>query len=219
MNRRELLETLKKIILDIYLNDEELYKIPEEYSDIVFSRKEHKIMLPQEVLDKIDFSNVSFAGINVSHMDFSNLHNVYINPQEVYKKSLVRCNFKNVTFTKEFFGCDTSFSDFTGSKNAIINPQYMYDQFSLFYSKVNSVKFTGSFDDILVSGIDFTGSIGACINPDTVLDHEFKDTVLTDVKLLEKFSDDCSLSGCYYVLDDKKHYVKDEKHLKKMILR
>ena len=86
--------------------------------------------LPRHILEKIDFSNVSFDCFVIHKcsygigrgFDFTGLYGVKINPQTIYEKDLRIGIYNGVEFTGPFDDTLMSYSNFEGSKNAFIDP-------------------------------------------------------------------------------------------------
>jgi len=181
VRRRAIFEVLK------YMNDLEtpvLFSLPKEELNKLFFEKVYGLNKEiyyvfaetlMEVKDKIDFSNVSFDGINIKNMDFTNMYGVKINPQTIYEKNLYKTILNGVEFVSAnkavadlFDGVDVRCANFTGSKGARINPQTIKEK-SLFGSVLCDVDFTGfSFEDVHVGDSNFTGSKGAKIDPNHI---------------------------------------------------
>lgn len=124
------------------------------------------------ILEKIDFSNISFDGYNAHAKDFSNLTGVKINPQKSYNKDLSNSCFTNVQFIGNFDGVKISGSIFENSKGAIIDPQTIPDK-DLSFANYKDAIFKGSFTGVKVVGSNFTGSKGAVIDPQEVYEKNF----------------------------------------------
>ena len=124
---------------------------------ILFDAKTHRFAISPYLLTKLDFSNVSFKGVIIEDIDFTNLKNVYINPQELYSKSVSGSILSGVTFTGTFDDMVIMESDFTCSHNAFINPLTIKLQ-TLYRCKLSDVTFTESLDKVNFPESDFTGS-------------------------------------------------------------
>lgn len=139
-------------------------------------------------VDKIDFSNVSFDGVNLQRCKLERLKNVKIDPQIVYNKDLSYQSYCGVEFIGNFDNAIVSNANFTGSVGAVINPQTIKDK-KLSHSILKDVTFNGSFDGVNIIKSDFTGSKGAIIKGsgsdftytklcDTLILGEIKNSVL-----------------------------------------
>ena len=157
--RKILLEQLRNCKSEavlLYINE-----IPVE--KIVFEKRYDgslrfcKELLP--VLEKINFSNVSFDNFYCSYVDFSKYKGIKINPQTVYKKCLSFSTLKGVTIVGSFDGVYIIGSNFKGTKGIKINPQTVYKK-NLSFSTLEGVEFIGPFDNTHIDGADFTGSKG-----------------------------------------------------------
>lgn len=135
-----------------------------------------KFALPENILQKIDFSNVPFDNFDARHIDFSNYSGVKLNPQTVFNKDLSNCTFKGVEFTGPFDGCKITGSDFSGSSGAKIDPLTLkpgkdlygfngnsLDYYHLIVFEINSKIFKQCFhvidcSDCIFSDVIFTNS-------------------------------------------------------------
>jgi len=166
------------------------------------------------VLEKIDFSNISFDGIEIEHCCcFRGLKGVKINPQTVYSKNLKYGRFEGVEFIGPFDGCNIEYVDFTDSTGAVINPQTILKK-SLVGTKLSGVTFNGSFDDCKISNVnfnvwcappplntlesvDFTGSKGAIINPVKLYGRNLRYAKLSGVTFEGSFCS-CKIEGANF---------------------
>lgn len=137
----------------------------------------------KNVLNKIDFSNVSFENVYLRLCNFQGLKGVRINPQVVYRKDLSRCNFNGVTFIGSFDDVICTDSNFNGSIGAVINPQKLFLN-NLRNTKLVGVKFIGKFDGVIIENADFTGSIDAIINLKLVSGANLTGTNLCDTIIM-----------------------------------
>lgn len=140
----------------------------------------------KSIIEKINFSNISFDGYNCHSKDFSNLIGVKINPQKSYNKDLSCSFYRNVEFIDEFDGVKIMGSMFTGSKGAIINPQTIPDK-NLSFGEYGNVTFNGSFDGANIVCADFTGSTGAIIDPQEVKAKSISGANCRDVEFTNDF--------------------------------
>ena len=130
-----------------------------------FSQK--TFALPENILEKIDFSNVSFMGFNAKDYDFSKLYGIKkINPQQLYEKDLSNAKFQNVRFIGPFDGTIITGVNFT---EVITKGEY------------------GSYIDM--ANADFTGSTGAVIDANSV---ELTRVILKDAYIKGKIHGDIS---------------------------
>jgi len=74
-----------------------------------------------EVLNKINFSNVSFNKFYMNKFDFSSLKGVKIDPQSIYEKYMANVICKGVTFVGKFDGVYLDNVNFEGSIGAKID--------------------------------------------------------------------------------------------------
>ena len=157
--------------------------------EIIVSEKRFYKCFTRKILQKIDFSNVSFDNFDAEGFDFTGLYGVKINPQTVLFKNLSDGIFDGVTFIGGFEGAYIYNSDFTGSSGALINPQtVLYKDLSK--GIFNGVTFIGDFNEndhginkVDVTGANFNGSSGAKIDLNKV-DYS-NDTNFTNVDLFD----------------------------------
>ncbi|MBQ6282079.1 MAG: hypothetical protein IJK66_00915 [Bacilli bacterium] len=71
--------------------------------------------LPRSVLEKIDFSNISFERFKANDFDFTGLHNVKLNPQEIYLRDLSGAKLNGVEITGSFTSVNIVHADLTGA--------------------------------------------------------------------------------------------------------
>ena len=137
-----------------------------------------------KVLNKIDFSNVSFENIKVNGYIFDSLTNVKIDPQTVYEKDLSYGSFNGVEFTGSFYGARINEASFKGSKNAIIVPQLTYDT-NMSGTDCTDAIIIGSFDGVNILGAKLGNAIyfdnsKAEFNPveeNKIFEKEFRDKI------------------------------------------
>lgn len=143
-------EVIDLILFDGIEDDDTRINSIDEYG----KRASKKVFaLPEEYLEKIDFSNVDFTNFHASSFDFSKLHGVNIDPQSVYANSLIFSKLKNVNFIGSFNNVSINGADFTGSTNAQITPLLLHAD--LDYSETLFLKnYDGQFT-INLSGCNF----------------------------------------------------------------
>ena len=157
-------------------------------ADILFNERGSykKFAIPERLLKKIDFSNVSFDNVDIRGMDFTELKGVKINPQTVYDQNLSRCKFSGVEFIGPFDGIYLYETDFTGSKGAKIKPQKFLRK-ELIGCTLSGVEFIGPFDGTYLRETDFTGSKGAKINPQTIYNKNLSECKFSGVEFIGSF--------------------------------
>jgi len=166
--------TLKEILFD-YDKETNSYKLIERFHS---SQKEN--IDTRKLLQKIDFSNVSFDNVNIRGIDFTNFKGVKINPQTIYEKSIWMSKLCGVEFIGPFDNVQIINTDFTGSVGAVIDPQTIYGKY-ISGTKFSGVTFTGPFDDVYIQNVDFKGSTGAVINPTTVRERNLANSCFSGV--------------------------------------
>lgn len=111
------------------------------------------LMMPIELLKKIDLHGVSFDYVEIGGMDFTGLEGVTINPQTIPMGIYQENN--SLHSVKKFFARKKWNGDCI-VKHDLSNCNF------------NGVTFTGSFDDSLIINSSFKGSVNAIINPQTL---------------------------------------------------
>ena len=90
-----------------------------DIEDILFDDNFNKgyrtFALPKEVLEKIDFLNISFEHFKAHDFDFTGLHNVKLNPQETYLRDLSGAKLNGTTITGPFTSVNILHTDLTGA--------------------------------------------------------------------------------------------------------
>ena len=167
--------------------------------------------LPNEILKKIDFSNIDFTNFNAKGFNFNGLYNVKLNPQTIWKKDLTGAKLNGVEFIGSFDDVTLNelnsgyVTDFRGSKGAVIDVSKIHRVLDK-HPHLNDcifqgVTFTYPFKCLgyinhasrvsirpKINGSDFTGSKGAVIYPNEIVPNlkncTLKDTVLaTSIKI------------------------------------
>ena len=96
------MEIIRKSIIEVLeeIDVNKPIKLPyskNELKEIIFDKKtdddrnEYYVIASEikKIIHKINLINLSFDDVNVKKIDFSKMHGVNINPQKVYKKSLI----------------------------------------------------------------------------------------------------------------------------------
>lgn len=112
--------------------------------------------IPEDIKYKLDYSNVSFKDVSIKDYDFTGMKNVYINPQEVFKKDMRGCILNGVYITGSLDDTYITRTDFTNSIGAIIDPQTIYEK-DLRETKLTSALIINDFDDVKISRTIFDG--------------------------------------------------------------
>lgn len=108
-----------------------------------------------ELIQKLDLSDISFDNFYAYNFDFGELYGVKINPQTVYDRDLRHSILEGVEIIGIFDGCKIRGIDFTGSTGAIINPQTIFEN-DLSFSNLDGVEITESLDDCIIDFANFT---------------------------------------------------------------
>ncbi len=89
---------------------------------------EKKLDIPEDVMYRIDYSNVDFDNVYARGMNFTGMLNVCINPETVFCKDMRDCVLYGVYIVGRFDGVYITRTNFTGSTGALIDPQTIYDK-------------------------------------------------------------------------------------------
>ena len=117
----------------------------------------------EEVLTKINYSDINFYNFKAVDFDFSPYTGIRLDPKIIWKKDLSNSICKGVEFIGTFYDVIITGTDFTGSKGAKINPQCVHNK-NLSNAVCCDVEFVGfnnlkpDFSHTIISGADFTGS-------------------------------------------------------------
>lgn len=145
----------------------------------------------EEVLKKINFSNVNFYMFTAEDFDFSPYIGIKLNPQTIYNKDLKNSICKGVEFIDSFDNVRIAGTNFTGSKGAKINPQTIYGP-NLSNTVCCDVEFIGNggiadFSRVRLERTNFTGSKGAKINPQAIYYKSLKNCICADVEFVGEY--------------------------------
>ena len=129
--------------------------------------EDNKFAIPDNLWKLLDLSDVSFKGINVTYVDFTESKGVVLDPQIIADKNLLGTKLADVIINGSLDGVYIRETDFTRSKGAVLNPQtILFASFrGLYKTKLADVIINGSFDGVDVTCTDFTECKGAI--PDT----------------------------------------------------
>jgi len=227
LKRKAIVELLKDIHIDkpivLPFSNEETHALIFEKNEDADSNTYYKFNQDMyNIIKLIDFSCISFDNVCLNGVDFTGVYGVKINPQTVYKKSLIDINFYGIEFCSNdkgnqidlFDGVEIRKVDFLGSKGARINPQTIKNK-CFDHCLLTDVDFTGfSFDDVSLSSSNFKGSKGAVIDPNKlkqIFNVQFSDVELLDIPKNELVFYQSSLEGSNYklLLDAKKQYKEE----------
>ena len=150
LNREYIFKKIREGNNEVYqvINTNLLFKINE-----VSGKKE--IDIPNDIKFKIDYSNVNFRNVNIKDYDFTNMRNVYINPQEVFNKDLRNCTLDGVHITGSFDDVYITNTNFTNSVGASINPQKVYNK-DLTGTILTDSIVVDNFEDVKIKNTIFT---------------------------------------------------------------
>jgi hypothetical protein len=177
----------------------------------------------EEIIHKIDCTNVSFKNVKLSGLNLENAHNIKFNPQEIYNKDLngtvlgpniyiIGNDFVN---QKDLFDqVKIRGTNFNGCQDVIINPQTIYEK-ELGNARLKGVNFSDySFDECNLWETDFQGSKGAKITPDKVKNYRqiksLKSVRLLDLPTDERYSTPTSGAINYQDIEKEKERIENE---------
>jgi len=152
--------------------------------------------LDEDILRKIDFSNISFDGVLVENVNFFPLTGVRLHPQKVFDKSFYNTRLCDVTILgdmesyRDVYISGADFTDALG--NVTINPQIVRNR-ELEDCNFKYCTFVNHFNECSITGSNFKGSEGAIIDPQTI---RYKDLSRCDFADVEF---DGSFEGCRIV--------------------
>lgn len=89
---------------------------------------EKMLDIPDDIICRLDYSDICFDNMKVNDFDFTGMHGVYINPQTVFNKNMRNSILNGVTFTGPFDDVYIPGANFEWSVGALINPQEVYDK-------------------------------------------------------------------------------------------
>jgi len=99
---------------------------------MLFDINEHTgvkvIDIPDDILCRLDYTDISFDNASVKDFDFTGMYGVYINPQTVFNKNLRNTILNGVNITGSLEDVYIPGTNFVGSVGALINPQEVYDK-------------------------------------------------------------------------------------------
>ena len=184
--KRIFLENMKKDIRDLE-RDYVFNQIRFDYqSDVLYQIVKTKLLfkideisgrkeldVPEDIKYKLDYSNVSFKDVDIKDYDFTNMENVYINPQEIFKKDMRGCILNGVSITGNLDDVYITRTDFTNSIGAIIDPQTIYEN-DLRETKLTNTLVINDFNDVKISRTIFDGA--------DIIDRDKKDYINESIK-------------------------------------
>lgn len=88
---------------------------------------EKRFAIPEDIIFRIDYTNVDFDNACIRGMDFTGMKNVYINPQTIFKKDLRDCILNGVYIIGRLDDAYITRTDFRNSFGALVDPETVYD--------------------------------------------------------------------------------------------
>ena len=141
----------------------------------------------KNVLNKFDFTGISFDNVDITSTDFTGSKGVKINPQTILNKFFYNTKLCDTEIEGSFDDVIVyHYTDFTGSKGAKINPQTLGRK-DLVGIKLCDTEIIGSFAGVDIRNTDFTGSKGAKIDPQIIKDKSLYGTILCDTEITGSF--------------------------------
>ena len=205
--RKKAIEDLRRYFFDkvkSYEGDKPLkFDLPQDVlQSILFDYNEEEGIKTfstedEEILTKINFSNVSFEDFDCRHFDFTGLHGIRIIPRLVFEQNLEYSTLNGVTIYGDFKDVCIREADFRGIKGYNKIDPYEVEGRDLSNCILEGMEFIGSFQDAIITGADFTGSKGAVIDPQLLMSRDLTECVFTDVEFKES-----SFYGCELVCAD-----------------
>lgn len=89
---------------------------------------EKKLDIPDDIIYRIDYTNVDFDNISARGIDFTGMLNVHINPQTTFNKDMRDCVLYGTYITGRFDDVYIARTNFTGCEGALIDPRTIYDK-------------------------------------------------------------------------------------------
>ena len=161
---------------------------------LLFEKTERgkKFIIDDDILKKIDFSNVIFDNFNADNFDFSKLYNVTLNPQILWAKSLHHSILKGVRFNGPFNNVMLDHTSFKGSIGAHINPNTVYREVYHWLSGQIREQWT-KLEHCDFDGVTFTAIIDC--NKSKIDGSSFKGSINAKIKMGKYGMDNCILDG------------------------
>jgi len=165
-------------------------------------RKEGKVFaLPEDILKRIDFSNISFKQFRAEGVCFDEFYGIILDPQQLYEKDLRGASLKGVTIRSNmkdpFANCKIRGTNFTGCKNAVIDPQTIFENDFSYTNLCDTTiqsKSTDAFQNSRLYITSFRGSKDAIIDPQTIFAKDLTGCQLGNVTIRSKDKD--AFRGC-----------------------
>ena len=128
-----------------------------------------------------------FKDCDLSYMDFTGSYGAIVNPQEIYKKSLINTNLTDALLVRgaNFDDCYVTGTTFSG-QDISLNPQTLRNK-TIEHCHFNGVEFIGDdemFKDIRILDNDFTGSKNAIIDVNAIAGNYIEGNNFADTTIL-----------------------------------
>lgn len=128
-----------------------------------------------------------FKGCDLSYMDFTGSYGAIVNPQVIYKKSLINTNLTDALLVRgaSFDDCYVTGTTFSG-QDISLNPQTLRNK-TIEHCHFNGVEFIGDdemFKDIRILDNDFTGSKNAIIDVNAIAGNYIEGNNFADTTIL-----------------------------------
>lgn len=128
-----------------------------------------------------------FKDCDLSYMDFTGSYGAIVNPQVIYKKSLINTNLTDALLVRgaNFDDCYVTGTTFSG-QDISLNPQTLRNK-TIEHCHFNGVEFIGDdemFKDIRILDNDFTGSKNAIIDVNAIAGNYIEGNNFADTTIL-----------------------------------
>lgn len=89
---------------------------------------EKRLDIPDDIIYRIDYSNVFFDNLNARGINFTGMLNVCLNPQTIFNKDMRDCILFGVHIVGRLDDVYITRTNFKGSTGVLIDPQTIYDK-------------------------------------------------------------------------------------------
>ena len=118
---------------------------------------EKKLDIPEDIIYRLDYSNVDFDNANIRGINFTGMYNVHINPQTIFNKDMRGTVLFGTYIIGRFDDVYITHADFRGSEGVLIDPQTIYDR-DLRCANLADAIVVDDFHDIKTEGMNKEGA-------------------------------------------------------------